>query len=221
MISDVNGLPIASLVTTTQLGYVGGLTSDAQTQIDGKQPLDADLTAIAGLSPTDNDIIQRKAGAWVNRTLAQVKTDLSINLVENTALSNWAGTTNITSISPVQNIAQLSNLTTEGIVSTDENGVLSVATAIPVTFITGAESVLTFADGLHRTGNTIYNLLSIGQSGGNTIRGGGAPTDGLTFIASTNVAPAGKFNFFLGSNYKKVLSMDDTREQYSMTWVMI
>lgn len=43
---------------------------------DRVQPLDDDLTAIAALSPSDNDIIQRKSGAWVKRTLAQLKADL-------------------------------------------------------------------------------------------------------------------------------------------------
>jgi hypothetical protein len=42
----------------------------------GLQPLDVDLTAIAGLTPTNDDIIQRKGGAWVNRTLTQLVTDL-------------------------------------------------------------------------------------------------------------------------------------------------
>lgn len=42
----------------------------------GAQPLDSDLTAIAGLTPTDDDIIQRKTGAWTNRSMAQLKTDL-------------------------------------------------------------------------------------------------------------------------------------------------
>jgi hypothetical protein len=42
-----------------------------------KQPLDADLTSIAALSPSNDDIIQRKSGAWTNRTLAQVVTDLN------------------------------------------------------------------------------------------------------------------------------------------------
>jgi hypothetical protein len=41
------------------------------------QPLDSDLTAIAGLSATDNDIIQRKSGAWINRTMAQLATDIA------------------------------------------------------------------------------------------------------------------------------------------------
>lgn len=36
---------------------------------------DADLTTIAGLTPSNDDIIQRKAGAWTNRTLAQYLSD--------------------------------------------------------------------------------------------------------------------------------------------------
>lgn len=44
----------------------------------GYQPLDSDLTAIGGLSPANDDIIQRKAGAWVNRTMAQLSTDLGL-----------------------------------------------------------------------------------------------------------------------------------------------
>jgi lysophospholipase L1-like esterase len=42
------------------------------------QPADADLTTIAGLAPTDGDVIQRTSGAWANRTPTQVKTSLSL-----------------------------------------------------------------------------------------------------------------------------------------------
>lgn len=52
-------------------GVVGG---DAT-----KQPVDVDLTEIAGLSAADNDLVQRKSGLWVNRSLAQVKADLSLS----------------------------------------------------------------------------------------------------------------------------------------------
>lgn len=43
----------------------------------GYQPLDSDLTAIAALTPTNDDVIQRKAGAWANRTIAQLLVDLA------------------------------------------------------------------------------------------------------------------------------------------------
>lgn len=41
------------------------------------QPSDQDLTDIAGLTPSNDDIIQRKAGVWVNRTMAQLAGDLT------------------------------------------------------------------------------------------------------------------------------------------------
>lgn len=41
------------------------------------EPADSDLTAIAGLAPSNDDIIQRKAGAWTNRTLSQLSTDMT------------------------------------------------------------------------------------------------------------------------------------------------
>lgn len=44
---------------------------------DTKQPLDADLTAIAALAGTNDNVIQRKSGAWAERTMAQLATDLS------------------------------------------------------------------------------------------------------------------------------------------------
>jgi hypothetical protein len=40
--------------------------------------LDGDLAAIAALTPTNDDILQRKAGAWTNRTVAQLVTDIGL-----------------------------------------------------------------------------------------------------------------------------------------------
>lgn len=45
---------------------------------DDKQAASAELTALAAIAPSNDDIIQRKAGAWTNRTPAQVKTDLAL-----------------------------------------------------------------------------------------------------------------------------------------------
>jgi hypothetical protein len=42
------------------------------------QAKDADLIAIAGLSASNDDFVQRKSGAWSSRTVAQVKTDRGI-----------------------------------------------------------------------------------------------------------------------------------------------
>ncbi len=63
-------------------GVAGATVAAALDALDGavggKQDSDGDLTAIAGLTPTNDDIVQRKAGAWTNRTPAQLKADLSL-----------------------------------------------------------------------------------------------------------------------------------------------
>ena len=52
--------------------------TDLQSALDAKQASDGDLTTFAGLSPSNDDLLQRKAGAWAARTPAQVKTDLAL-----------------------------------------------------------------------------------------------------------------------------------------------
>ena len=80
---------------------VSGATVKAalDTLSTGKQAANTSLTAIAGLSPANDDILQRKAGAWTNRTPAQVKADLAITAsdivaaVSNTELGYLDGVT--------------------------------------------------------------------------------------------------------------------------------
>jgi hypothetical protein len=65
------------------------------------QPLDSDLTTLAGLTATTDNFIVSVASTWASRTPAQVKSTLSLNSVENTALSTWAGTANITTLGTI------------------------------------------------------------------------------------------------------------------------
>lgn len=65
---DISALDIRTIVTDL---YNQSLAVQA-----AGQPLDSDLTAIAALVPANDDVVQRKAGAWTNRTIAQLKTDL-------------------------------------------------------------------------------------------------------------------------------------------------
>lgn len=45
-----------------------------------KQPLDADLTTVAGLTATSDNFIQSKSSAWASRTPAQVAADLAVEI---------------------------------------------------------------------------------------------------------------------------------------------
>lgn len=71
----------ASTVHTHATSDVTGL----DTSLSGKQASDQDLTDIAALAPTNDDVLQRKAGAWTNRSIAQLKSDLALNNVNNTS----------------------------------------------------------------------------------------------------------------------------------------
>ncbi len=59
------------------LGDDANFAATLTTSLAGKQDGDADLTAIAGLTPSNDDVLQRKAGAWVNRTMVQLLADLA------------------------------------------------------------------------------------------------------------------------------------------------
>lgn len=90
-------------VSNTELQYINTLSSNAQDQLDGKQPLNSNLTTFGGLTPTTDNFVYSVAGSWASRTVAQVKSllaytksDIGLGSVENTQLSTWTGSTNLT-----------------------------------------------------------------------------------------------------------------------------
>jgi hypothetical protein len=89
----LDGLSSAAFATAAQ----GTLASTAvqPAALAGYQPLDADLTTIAGLTATTDNFIQSKSGAWASRTVAQVKTDLGLtgtNSGDQTSIVGITGT---------------------------------------------------------------------------------------------------------------------------------
>jgi len=63
-------------VSNTEFQYLNGVTSAIQTQLDGKQPLDSDLTALAGLAGTGL-LVRTGSGTAATRTLV-AGTNISI-----------------------------------------------------------------------------------------------------------------------------------------------
>lgn len=114
------GAPDATTSSKGVVQLAGDLAGTAASPtvpgLAGKQPLNSDLTAIAGLSPSNDDVIQRKAGAWTNRTPAQLKTDLALTKsdvglsnvpnVDATNRANHTGTQTASTISDFNTAAQ-------------------------------------------------------------------------------------------------------------------
>jgi len=82
--------PTASAITATsldgvtssaaELNYTDGVTSNIQTQLDAKQALDADLTAIAGLANTDGNFIVGNGTTWVVESGATARASLGLTI---------------------------------------------------------------------------------------------------------------------------------------------
>ena len=101
-----------------QAAAISAAATDATTKansaqaaaIAASQPLDSDLTAIAGLTPANGDVIQRKAGVWTNRTLAEYLADQTAGiraLSASTVLSYTGGSVvnNTTTLSDIHSSA--------------------------------------------------------------------------------------------------------------------
>ena len=77
LVDDIGDItPVNSVIVDNDT--VNVFASKTQGQINNLQPLDSDLTAIAALTPSNDDVIQRKSGAWTNRSLAQLITDFDL-----------------------------------------------------------------------------------------------------------------------------------------------
>lgn len=139
------------------------------------QPLDSDLTAIAALTPTNDDVIQRKAGAWTNRTMAQLIADLAALGTTfqplDSDLTSWAGVTRASGFDTFAATPSLANL---GSLLTDEASGL-------ITFMT-TPSLANFGSLLTGEGTGVITALgvNVGSAGAFVVNGGalGTPSSG-------------------------------------------
>lgn len=151
------------------------------------QAYDADLGAIAGLSPSNDDILQRKAGAWTNRTPAQVKTDLvlvkgdvGLGNVDNTSDANKpVSTAQQTALDLKANLASpnLTGTPTAPTASANTNTTQLATTAFVMSQVASAVAgLLEFKGSTDASGNPNYPAADKGDSYVVTVAGkiGGA-----------------------------------------------
>ena len=84
------GILDGATVSTSELNYVVGVTSSIQSQLDGKQGLDAQLTDIAGLSPSNGGFIVGDGSNFVLESGATARTSLGLGSMATQAANNVA-----------------------------------------------------------------------------------------------------------------------------------
>jgi hypothetical protein len=127
--------------TPAHVNAVAVAINTATADIITKQPSDADLTAIAALTPSNDDFVQRKSGAWTNRTPAQAKTDIGV--------ATDIATAQTVTVNPQTG-------TTYTLVLTDANKAVECSNAAAITLTVPPNSSVAFPTG------TVIEILQVG-----------------------------------------------------------
>lgn len=153
------------------------------TDITGKQPLDSDLTAIAALTPSNDDSIFRVGGSWLNRTPTQAKAILAVAIADVTGLQAALDTKQDEGAvdTTIWRIARRTGDVTP--VITDNKTTFVINNAAPTVFNVPLDASVAFAQG------TEIRIINKSTSAGNvTVTPAGGVT--VTFVNGATLAMA-------------------------------
>jgi len=194
------GAPDADATTKGIVKLTGDLggTADSPTVpgLANKQPIDADLTAIAALSPVNDDILQRKAGTWANRTVAQLKADLSLSKTD-VGLGNVDNTADANK--PISTFTQ-----TALDLKADDSAVVHKSGDETIT------GVKNFTGTLQSGGSNVLNAASVGAANGVASLDGSTkvPIAQLPNLSSSYVSTAGGSQISINDATTQALRID-------------
>lgn len=181
LVSNASGYISASSVTATELGYVSGVTSAIQTQLNAKQPLDATLTALAAFN-TNGILVQTAADTFAGRTLTGPAAGLTV--------TNGDGVSGNPTLALANDLAALEDLGSTGI------AVRTAADTWAQRTITGTADKITVTNGNGVSGDPTLTIAAT-YAGQNSITTLGTITTGVwngTAIADAYIASAATWN---------------------------
>ena len=203
----LDGIP--GTLTATELGYVDGVTSSIQTQLDAKQPLDSDLTTLAGMQAGTASVLA--GGTALTSTLTE------LNQLDGKTLGETSLTTNSNTAIPTSKAVadHVSGAVTAvgGFVAIANDASFPATASMPasgvVVSITDADDVVINGSGVSTTGRT-----TDGTPATVTINGFPATMYGETLAAGVGlqVLSTGSSNTY---TYHKLLAAESDVKQLS------
>lgn len=140
----------ATTATTAELNFVSGVTSAIQTQLDGKQPLDATLTALAGIDALAGILVETGTNTFVARSLVAPLAGITI--------TDPAGILGNPTFALANDLAALEGLATTGYIVRTGDGTATTRS------IVGTTSNIVVTNGSGVTSDTSIDLATVTQA---------------------------------------------------------